>query len=96
MKKLLALALIVAASAAYTASHTSAFAGGCGGGGGGGGGCGGGGGAAAKGDEFPASNQCPLAQAANKCRSTGSEASACSTAVKATMAACVQRNLAKL
>ncbi|MCE9638441.1 MAG: hypothetical protein K8T90_22290 [Planctomycetes bacterium] len=92
MKKILALALIVVASAAYTASHTSAFAGGCCGGGGGGGG----GGAAAKGDDFPASNQCPLAQAANKCRSTGREAGACSTAVQATMAACVQRNLAKI
>lgn len=97
MKKLLALSLVLACSAAYVSSHTSAFAGGCGGGGGGGcGGGGGGGGAAVKGDSFPASNQCPLAQAANTRRSTGCESGACSSAVRATMAAAVQRNLSKI
>jgi hypothetical protein len=90
MKKLIVLALIFAASAAYA----PAFAGGCGGGGGGCGG-GGGGGGAAKG-EFGCSNQCPLAQAANTRRSIGSEAAACSAAIRATMAAAVQRNLAKI
>ena len=82
MKKLLVLAVIFAASAAYA----PAFAGG---------GCGGGA-AAAKPGEFGCSNQCPLAQAANKHRSLGREAIACSAAVRATMTASVLRNLAKV
>lgn len=82
MKKLLVLAVVFAASSA----HVPAFAGGCGGGGGG---------PAGKPPEFSCSNQCPLAQAANTHRSLGLEATGCSAAVRASMAAAVQRNLLK-
>jgi hypothetical protein len=89
MKKYLVLAVIVAGASTWA----PAFAGGCGGGGGG---CGGGGGGAARGEEYDCSNPCPLAQAANKMRATGREAQATSKAACLTLAAAVERNLAKI
>ena len=81
MKKLLVLAVALVAVAAAV----PAFAGGC---------CSG---SAAKADGgFDCSNQCPLAQDANKCRSVGRECVAVSTCLRAAMACAVQKNMARI
>ena len=82
MKKILALAMF----AAVAAAAVPAFAGGC---------CGGSGGCKSP-DGFDCSNSCPCAQAANKLRSSGRESMTVSTAVRATLAASLQRNLARV
>lgn len=84
MKKLIVLAAIFAACSAYAPALAGC---GCGGGGGG---------PAVKGEEFACSNPCPLAKAANTHRSLGTEAVACSSAVRASMTAGVLRNLPKI
>lgn len=48
------------------------------------------------GDGFSCCNECPLAQKANTHRSAGREAMSVSAALRATLAAQVQRNLAKV
>ena len=45
---------------------------------------------------FSCANECPLAQKANTLRSTGREAMTASTALRATLAAQVERNLARV
>jgi hypothetical protein len=45
---------------------------------------------------FSCANECPLAQKANTHRSTGREAMTASTALRATLAAQVERNLARV
>lgn len=45
---------------------------------------------------FRCENECPLAQAANSHRALGTEALAASTAVRADVAACVEKNLSKI
>jgi hypothetical protein len=89
MKKLLVLAVLAAGLGAAVAAVPPAFAGGCCGGGGGG--------CCAKSDDgFECMNQCPLAQEANKHRASGRESFAVSTALRATYAATVQKNLARI
>lgn len=83
-RTLVAVAVVIGAGVAL---QPSAFAGGCG--------CGGGG-AASRGEEFAATNKCPLAQAANTRRSLGREATTTSTTTRASIAALVQRNLSKI
>ena len=90
MKKLLVLAVLAAGlGGAFAASVSApAFAGGCGG-------CSGG--CVCKSDDgFECSNQCPLAQEANKHRSSGREALGSSPACRATHCAAVQRNLSRV
>jgi hypothetical protein len=48
------------------------------------------------GEGFSCENQCPLAQKANTLRSSGREAMTVSTALRATLAAQVERNLARV
>jgi hypothetical protein len=48
------------------------------------------------GEGFSCENQCPLAQKANTLRSSGREAMTVSTSLRATLAAQVERNLAKV
>jgi hypothetical protein len=88
MKKLLVLAVLAAGLGSSLAAIPSAFAGGCG--------CGGAGCVCKSDDGFECSNQCPLAQEANKHRSSGRESLSLSTALRATYAASVQRNLARI
>jgi len=88
MKKLLVLAVLAAGLGAALAAVPPAFAGGC---------CGGSGACCAKSDDgFECSNQCPLAQEANKHRASGRESASLSTALRATYAATVQRNLSRI
>ena len=87
MKKLLVLAVLAAGLGGAFAALPSAFAGGC---------CGSGGACCKSDDGFECSNQCPLAQEANKHRSSGREALGSSPACRATHCAAVQRNLARV
>lgn len=48
------------------------------------------------GEGFSCANECPLAQKANTRRSAGREAMTASTALRATLAAQVERNLARV
>jgi hypothetical protein len=79
--------LVIVAVAALVASAIPAFAGG---------GCCGGKGAMSANGGFDCANECPLAQAANTHRSAGRESMAVSTAIRATLAASVQKNLARV
>lgn len=87
MKKLLVLAVFAFAAGASVPA-VSAFAGGCG--------CGSGAACCKSDDGFECANQCPLAQEANKHRAMGRESLSVSTALRATYASNVQRNLARI